>query len=316
MQRLTVALAERMARLAIDNIGREYPNAPAHLLRSAADLRPPLELHPAFGGSYDWHSCVHQHWLLARLLRLGLAGAETDAAQGTLTASLAPSHIAVEATYLRNHPTFERTYGWAWLLALSDELETDALLPAVEVVRANWLAYLDRATYPIRTGTHANSAFGLILAIDHARSAGNVSFETAMLERAQDWFGEDPEAAAWLEPGGDDFLSPILVEAALMARALDGSQYAAWLGRFLPRIPHELAEPATVSDRRDPKTVHLDGLNLSRAWCWKLIGSATGDPRAAAAAERHLDAALPHLFSGEFVGEHWLASFALLALTD
>jgi hypothetical protein len=318
---LTDDLAAAMARRAVDNIGREYPFAPGHLLTGPDDLRAPRELHPAFHGSYDWHSCVHQHWLLVRLLRLGRAGRETDVARETLATSLTPEHLAAEAAYLRERPTFERTYGWAWLLRLADELAAwesadgarwaAALAPAVAVVRDHWIAFLPRAGYPIRAGTHANSAFGLAFALDHARASGDAPLATAIVDRARDWFGSDRSYPAHLEPGGDEFLSPALVEAALMRRVL-GDEFGAWLDAFLPDVPATLREPAAVADRSDPKTVHLDGLNLSRAWCWRELGTFAVADRAARA---HLDAALPHLFSGEYVGEHWLASFALLALT-
>lgn len=314
-----------MARLAIENIGREYPNAPGHLLRSPRDLRPTRDLHPAFFGSYDWHSCVHQHWLLVRLMRLGLTGSLTDAARATLGTTLTPANLEVEAAYLRDRPTFERTYGWAWLLKLADELSAwadagatawrVALMPAVEAVRANWTAYLPRATYPIRAGTHANSAFGLALALDHAHATADAAFGDALAERALAWFEADRDYPAHLEPDGDDFLSGALMEAALMTRLLDREAFADWFGAFLPSPAPAIREPALVADRSDPKTVHLDGLNLSRAWCWRTIAAATGDAEAARTAEVHLDHSLPHLFSGEYVGEHWVASFALLALS-
>ena len=329
MHRLTDTLAADMARLAIENIGREYPNAPGHLLRSADDLRAPRELHPAFFGSWDWHSSVHQHWLLARLLRLDRAGGLAADARRALAASLTSEHLATEAEYLREHPTFERTYGWAWLLRLSDELSarTDphasglaaALAPAVAVVRSNWLAWLPRATYPIRAGTHANSAFGLAFALEHARRAGDRAFAGALEERARAWFMSDRDYPAHLEPGGDDFLSAALVEAGLMAAIL-GPGFRAWFDAFLPSVPRSLLEPAVVSDRSDPKTVHLDGLNLARAWSWRRIANGLGDDRRAGAAraagETHLEAAVPQLFSGEYAGEHWVSTFALLALAD
>lgn len=325
MDRLTTELAQRMARLAIANLAREYPNAPGHLLRSPADLRPTRELHPAFFGSYDWHSSVHQHWLLVRLLRLRLAGSETDAARAALSATLTPANLEMEAAYLRDRPSFERTYGWAWLLKLADELSacadaeasswTGALAPAVDVVRDSWLSHLERRTYPIRAGTHGNSAFGLAFALDHARTTGDSTFGTAVSERASAWFLDDAAYPAHLEPGGDDFLSGALMEAALVARLLDRTAFGAWFRAFLPSPPINILEPAAVADRSDPKGVHLDGLNLSRAWCWRAIGAATDDPVSLRAADRHLDAALPHLFSGEYVGEHWVTTFALLALT-
>ena len=322
-----------MARLAVHNIRREYPNAPGHLLTSAADLHPPSTLHPAFYGSYDWHSSVHQHWLLVRLLRLKATDApEADAARTALRRTLTAANLAVEAAYLRDRPTFERTYGWAWLLALAAELgawsDDDAaawlaaLQPAVEAVRENWLGFLQRTTYPIRAGVHANSAFGLTLAIDYARSARDEALRGALVAQARSWFADDRAYPAHLEPGGDDFLSGSLIEAALMARLLD-RDFDPWLAGYLPRLaerePSTLFTPAVVADRSDAKTVHLDGLNLSRAWCWRLVAAATRDESVAAAAvesaERHLDAALPHLFSGEYVGDHWTSTFALLALT-
>ncbi|HJP70207.1 MAG TPA: DUF2891 family protein [Candidatus Limnocylindria bacterium] len=306
-------LAERLARMAVDNVAREYPNAPGHLLRGPADLRPPRELHPCFYGSYDWHSCVHQHWLLARLLRLELAGTQADAARAAL-AELTPERVEVEAAYLRDHPAFERTYGWAWLLALADEMGSDVLAPAVSAVRENWTRHLPDATYPIRAGTHANSAFGLALAIDHARADADDAFERALVSRATSWFGADRDYPARLEPGGDDFLSGALMEASLMTRVLEADAFAAWWAAFLPEIPGSLTEPALVADRSDPKLAHLDGLNFSRAWCWRTIGHITGDPVANAAADRHLEAAMPNLFSGEYASEHWVGTFALLAL--
>jgi len=314
MTTLDDRLAERLARTAADNIGREYPNAPGHLLRGPSDLLSPRELHPCFYGSYDWHSCVHQHWLLARLLGLGRAGSETKAAAGAL-AALTPEKVEIEAAYLRDHPAFERTYGWAWLLKLADELDGDVLAPAVVAVRDNWMTHLPDATYPIRAGTHANSAFGLALAIDHARLVGDDPFERPLVARALAWFATDRDYPAHLEPGGDDFLSGALMEASLMTRVLDAGAFAAWWAAFLPSVPAALREPAAVTDRADPKLVHLDGLNFSRAWCWRTIAAVTRGAAAEAAAERHLEAAMPHLFSGEYAGEHWIGSFALLALT-
>ena len=319
---LTDDLARAMARLGIDNIGREYPNAPGHLLRGPDDLRTPRELHPAFFGSYDWHSSVHQHWLLVRLLRLGRAEVVAEASRAALGRTLTPANLEVEAAYLRGRPSFERTYGWAWLLKLADELGTwgdpegaawaAALAPAAAVVREHWTAFLPRATYPIRAGTHANSALGLCFALDHARASNDEAFESLILARAAAWFGADVAYPAHLEPGGEDFVSPALVEAALMRRVL-GDRFGAWFEAFLPDPPPSLLEPARVADRTDPRTVHLDGLNLSRAWCWRELGEVS--PLAGQAARTHLDAALPHLFSGEYVAEHWVSSFALLALT-
>jgi hypothetical protein len=177
------------------------------------------------------------------------------------------------------------------------------------------MTHLPDATYPIRAGTHANSAFGLALAIDHARLVGDDPFERPLVARALAWFATDRDYPAHLEPGGDDFLSGALMEASLMTRVLDAGAFAAWWAAFLPSVPAALREPAAVTDRADPKLVHLDGLNFSRAWCWRTIAAVTRGAAAEAAAERHLEAAMPHLFSGEYAGEHWIGSFALLALT-
>ena len=323
-------IASAMARVAVENIGREYPNAPGHLLRGAEDLLPPRALHPAFFGSYDWHSSVHQHWLLVRLLRLGLAGTEADAARAALSATVTRPNLEVEAAFLRERPSFERTYGWAWLLKLGDELAagadadsrawTSALAPAVDAVRDLWLAHLPRATYPIRAGTHANSAFGLALAFDHARASGDTAFEQALATHTLAWFAADRHYPAHLEPGGDDFLSGALMEAALLTRLLDAAAFDTWFSSFLPDAPVAIVEPAIVADRSDPKGAHLDGLNWSRAWCWNRIADALADGDRSAACRRaataHIDAAKPHLFSGEYAADHWVTSFALLALTD
>ncbi len=323
-------LAARMARLAISNIGREYPNHPGHVLYEPSDLRSPRELHPAFFGSFDWHSSVHQHWLLARLLRLGaLRGSDAESAHAALGASLTRPNLATEAAYLRERPAFERTYGWAWVLRLADELEAwadpdaaawaSALSPLRDTVRANWLEHLGRSTYPIRAGTHANSAFALTFAIDHARSRQDHVWDDALRSRATEWFADDRDYPAHLEPGGDDFLSPTLVEATLMTRVLEPDAFARWFGALLPTIPPTLLEPVSVADRTDPKTVHLDGLNLSRAWCWRVLARArlgnVDRDTARDAGERHLATALPHLFDGHYVATHWTSSFALLALT-
>ena len=244
MDGLTAELGERMARLGVANIGREFPNSPAHLILSADDRRTPRELHPAFFGSWDWHSSVHQHWLLARLMRMGRAGDATGAARAALGATLTLEHLVVEAAYLRERPTFERTYGWAWLLKLADELAgwddpdarrwSDGLAPVVGAVRSNWIAHLPRAGYPIRAGTHANSAFGLGMALDHARLAGDAALAAAVTARVQSWFAADVAYPAQLEPGGDDFLSGALVEALLMARLLERGAFGSWLTAFLP----------------------------------------------------------------------------------
>jgi hypothetical protein len=336
---LDPAAAEHFAAAALANIAREYPAKLDHVLLSDEDAVPPRVLHPAFYGSYDWHSCVHMHWLLARLRRhfpaLGCCGEI-----GRLfDARLADFAIAAEVAYLARpqSASFERTYGWAWLLKLGDELArhddadgrrwSHALAPLVAAFAKRYLDYLPRAGYAIRHGMHANSAFGLVLALDYARGAGASPFasslDAACVGAASAWYGADRDAPAAFEPSGADFLSPSLIEAALMRRVLDAAGFEGWLTAFLPglarREPRMLFEPAAVADRSDPQTVHLDGLNLSRAWCLATIASGlAADHRLAAvlrdAADRHLAAGWKGLASDDYAGGHWLATFALLAL--
>ncbi len=332
---LTPELATRFAAVALDNVVREYPNHPGHVLSGPDDLAPTRALHPSFFGSYDWHSCVHMHWLLARVRRVVPALPQRAAIDALFDRSFAPAAIAGECAYLQRPETrsFERTYGWAWLLQLASELAvgTDersrgwsaALAPLAAAFVARYLDYLPRAHYPIRHGMHPNSAFGLAFALDYARLAGRAALEDACVGSANAWYGADRDAPAAWEPSGADFLSPALMEAELMRRVLPPVEFAAWLAAFLPglaqRVPETLFVPATVSDRSDPQIVHLDGLNLSRAWCMRGVAAALpdGDPRVAvlrAAAEVHLAAGLVGVASGDYLGGHWLATFALLAL--
>ena len=319
----------RFAKLALACVQREFPYQPAHVLERAADLRRPRELHPAFYGCYDWHSAVHGHWLLAHLARNFPALEETASIRRVLGEHLSAANLKTEARYLESHPGFERPYGWAWLLKLQAELgghETDrwadALAPLAAAFAGRLASFLPKADYPLRAGAHSNSAFALRLALDYATSA-DPSLTAMIRAKAMEWYGGDQNCPAW-EPSGDDFLSPALIEAELMRRVLEPARFQAWFAAFLPQAaegaPASLFSPVRVSDRSDGKIAHLDGLNLSRAWCWRSIGQglAPGDPvRAAAgeAARRHLEASLPHL-AGDYMGEHWLASFALLALDE
>ncbi|MFO1412466.1 MAG: DUF2891 domain-containing protein [Burkholderiales bacterium] len=332
-RRLTPQFAAALARMALANVVREYPNHPQHVLADAADLASPRTLHPAFYGSYDWHSCVHMHWLLARVRRRFPAAPEAAAIAAVFDAHLTPANVAAEAAYFARPlaRTFERTYGWAWLLRLAAELAgdataarwADALAPLTAAIVERFHDYLPRQRFPLRQGLHPNSAFGLALALDYAAVVGDGALATRCREAALRWFAADRGAPAAWEPSGADFLSPALVEADLMRRVLDGPAFAAWLGEFLPGLadgtPASLLDPVPVDDRADPLLVHLDGLNLARAWSLRGIAGAlrAADPRRGrllAAAGAHLAAGLAGLESGEYAGEHWLATFALLAL--
>ncbi len=337
---LTPALASRFAALALGHVTREYPNKLDHVLDGPADVRGPRALHPVFYGSFDWHSCVHGYWLLARLLRRVPSLPEAGAVRALFDAHLTPERVAGEVAYLARPASrgFERPYGWAWLLALAAELTwhdsadgrrwAGALRPLADAVVARFRDFLPNAAYPVRVGTHFNTAFAVRLALDYADAAGDAaggdgqpSLGALLRDRARHWYAGDRDCQAW-EPGGDDFLSSALVEAECMRRALPAGEFGPWFDGFLPRLaegePATLFAPAAVSDRTDGKIAHLDGLNLSRAWCWRALAGTWGadDPRRAgalAAADRHLAAALPHV-AGDYMGEHWLATFALLAL--
>ena len=327
---LTPETGERLARIALGHVEREYPNKLDHVLDGPADAMTPSQLHPIFHGSFDWHSCVHSYWLLAQLLRLypaNPAGAEIWA---LFARRLTTQNAAGELAYLERPSSrgFERPYGIAWLLMLQAELErhddrswADALRPLAGAFAARLAAYLDKLTYPIRAGTHANSAFALTLSAEYADACDDGALARIIRRRAEDWFLDDADCQAW-EPSGDDFLSSALMEAECMRRLLPPAAFALWLDDFLPRLaarePLSLFTPAIVSDPTDGKIAHLDGLNLSRAWCLRGLAKALGgaDPRRPvllAAADQHLDASLPAV-AGDYMGEHWLASFALLAL--
>ncbi|MFT8245563.1 DUF2891 domain-containing protein [Roseomonas sp. BN140053] len=328
---LTEELAARFATIALGHVEREYPNKPGHVLAGPGDARTPAALHPIFHGSLDWHSCVHGYWMLARLLRRFPAMAPAPAIRALFDRQLVPDKVAGECAYLAT-PTargFERPYGWGWLLKLAAELRHHPaqpwfrdLQPLAAVFVERFRDFLPRATYPVRVGTHPNTAFGLRLAADFAEAVEDAALLELLRGTAERWYGEDRDCPAWGEPSGDDFLSSALIEAECLRRLLPAERFLPWFDRFLPGLaegrPATLFRPAAVSDRSDGKIAHLDGLNLSRAWCWRALAAAlpAADPRRGRmleAAERHLAAGLPHV-AGDYMGEHWLASFATLAL--
>ncbi len=333
---LTQAQASHFAKLALKCVAREYPNKPEHVLNDTTDVQSPKALHPAFYGCFDWHSSVHGHWMLVRLLRLVPDLPEAGEIRQALGANLSAENILTETAYLKqkNHQSFERTYGWAWLLKLGEELSVsnDAemktwlrnLQPLVDALVDSYLQFLPKQTYPIRTGVHPNTAFGLAFAFDYARASGNEKLAALVAERSRTYFAKDKNYPGAWEPSGEDFFSPALMEADLMRRVLDPAEFRRWFAGFLPQIgtgkPETLMKPATVGDRSDPKLVHLDGLNLSRAWCMRSVAAALpqSDPARrvlANAARVHANDALAHVASGDYAGEHWLASFAVYLLS-
>ena len=333
---LTQTEASHFASLALKCVQKEYPNKLDHVNNDAGDVRSPRAMHGAFYGCFDWHSSVHGHWMLVHLLRLFPAMPEAREIRAALKANLAAKNISGEVAYLgqANRASFERTYGWAWLLKLAEELHgwndedgrhwSQNLQPLADALAEKYLSFLPKQTYPIRTGVHPNTAFGLAFALDYARAVSNQKLETLIVERSRTYYAHDVNYPAAWEPGGEDFFSPALIEADLMRRVMSKAEFAVWFRRFLPGTtrgePKVLLQPAIVTDRTDPKLVHLDGLNLSRAWCMRSIAAALPpkDPARrvlAQSALAHAKVTLPHVASGNYEGEHWLASFAVYLLT-
>jgi hypothetical protein len=328
------SLGSRLASIALAHATREYPNKLDHVLTGPADLQSPRALHPVFYGSFDWHSNVHAYWLLATLYRTVPNLPQRSAIGGLFDAQFTDGKVQGEVNYLGQpvRGTFERPYGWAWLLMLAAEISRHdgnggrrwaaTLAPLADAFAARFREFLPKATYPMRAGTHSNTAFAVALAFEYARTVGDASLEALLRATAIRWYEHDEDCQAW-EPSGDDFLSPALTEAECMRRVLTRDAWRAWFDRFLPRLaerrPPTLFSPVSVSDRTDGKIVHLDGLNFSRAWCWRHIAGSwdAHDPRRAIAlqaADLHLANSLPHL-ADDYAGEHWLATFALLAMT-
>ena len=333
---LTEETASGFASIALHCVHREFPNKTGHVMNDSTEVSGPVELHPAFYGCFDWHSSVHGHWMLVRLLGLFPDMPEAPDIRKALDMNLSAENILVEAEYFRqkNRASFERTYGWAWFLKLAEEIGRcpdpaakdweKNIQPLVDVIIENYFEFLPKQTYPIKRGVHPNTAFGLSFAFDYAQSTENRDLAMLIGNAGRGYYyGNISACPAGWEPDGDDFFSPCLMIADLMRRILPQEDYPGWLNGFLPELrfglPGSLLEPVEVSDRSDPKIVHLDGLNLSRAWCMKGIASALpdNDPRREILEEAaclHAGEALAHVSSGNYEGEHWLASFAVFLL--
>ena len=328
--------AEELAELSLGCVGREYPNKPSNVLAGPQEVVAPRELHPAFYGCFDWHSAVHGHWALARLLARFPEIGSADRIREALDARLTEERIAAEIAYFdaEHHRLFERPYGWGWLLRLQAELEAldgerarrwaAATRPLAERLAEEMIAYAEVLSVPVRAGTHSSTAYAFAHALDYARAVGDARLERAIVERSRAFFFEDRDCPAAYEPSGEDFISPCLAEADLMRRVLLPDRFARWLDGFLPP-PHDerfaaLAEPPRVLDRRDPRIGHLIGLDLQRAAAFDGVASALfeDDPRRAAYARLgaiHLADGLRQMFDSGYGGAHWLASFAIFALT-
>ena len=333
---LPVETAARLADLALECVHKEYPNKIAHVMDSDTDAAPPRTLTPAFYGCYDWHSAVHGHWLLVRLTRAHPEAPYASRAREALAKSLTAENLAIEAAYIgrKGRETFERPYGLAWLLALALELRewddpqarafATALAPLTRAAAARLREWIPKLAYPIREGEHNQTAFAFGLILDWARGTGDRGMEELLVSRTRELYAADRDCPIGYEPSGQDFLSPCLAEADLMRRVLGPGQFAAWLKSFLPRIPRngsgDWLAVGVVTDRTDGKLVHLDGLNLSRAFM--LLGIASGlpanDPRIPAlraAAARHRLAGLSAVTVDNYAGGHWLGTFATYLVT-
>ena len=328
--------AQRFADLALACVAKEYPNKISHLLNSDADVAPPRKLTPAFYGCYDWHSSVHGHWLLVRLIKSFPDAPFAQPAREALRKSLTAENLKAEAAYLRGEgrASFERPYGMAWLLQLTVELaEWDDpqgremltnLAPIEQAVRDRLKTWLPKLSHPVRIGEHNQSAFALGLLLDYARATKNEEFAKLVTDKTRQFFLKDKDCSLNYEPSGEDFLSPCLGEADAIRRVLPSAEFSKWLTDFLPQIPANAKAdwlPVAVSpDPSDPKLAHLDGLNLSRAWMLEGIISALpkDDPRLpalTATAEAHRRAGLAAVTGAHYEGGHWLGSFAVYLVT-
>lgn len=333
---LDAAEAARYARLALSCIDRPYPFKSERVLTGAESVRPPRADHPVFFGCFDWHSAAHGHWLLVRLARLYPDEPWAADVRAALASRFTAERLAGEAAFFADpeQRLFERPYGWAWLLRLAADLRTwndpeaqawaKDLAPLEAAIVARLSSYLPKLSFAIRSGVHPNTAFALAFAVDYAREVGNAELERLAVERARTHYLADRACPVDYEPGGEDFFSPCLLEADLMRRVLAPAEFSSWLDRFLPGLRRgslgNLEQPAQVTDPADGKIVHLDGLNLVRAWTMRGIAVAlpAGDARRgrlSALAEAHARSGLARVASGHYEGEHWLASFAVYLLT-
>lgn len=331
---LTDKIALKLSAMPLNCITQEYPNKPGHTYGSANEVGlSPKALHPVFYGCFDWHSSVHGHWMLVRLLKLMPDISNREQIIATLNNSFDKSAVEVEKEYFSKYEAgrnFERTYGWAWLLKLDEELASwnfppaqhwhQNLQPLTEEIVRLWTEYLPKQTYPNRKGVHPNSAFALGFAIDWARTTGNKSFEEALTKKSLDFYQNDTETPAHLEPDGADFFSPSLEIADLMRRILSSNEFEAWLNKFYTEKGiNRICEIPVVSDLSDYQTVHLVGLSFSRAWCMKNVAASLPETHLLKShfeeiAKKLMSNALPLVFEGNYGGDHWLASFAVMAL--
>jgi len=331
--KLTDEMAIKLSEKPLHCISQEYPNKTAHIINNAHEVPlSPKDLHPSFYGCFDWHSSVHGHWMLVRLLKTKPHLAVAKDIENILDQSFTKENLQGEADYYQLTTTFERTYGWAWLLKLDEELATwnhpkakiwhQNLKPLTDKILNSWKKYLPKQTYPNRTGVHPNTAFAMVFALDWARATGDRDFENDLIEKAKYFYLNNTQTPAYLEPDGSDFFSPSLEIADLMRRILSQKDFVKWLDRFYEKKSIEnIKKIPVVSDLSDYQTVHLVGLSFTRAWCMKGIAKALPESHPLKkdfqkAAQNFISNGLPLLFQGNYGGDHWLATFAVYALEE
>lgn len=328
-QHLTIEQAERLIALPIKCAQQEYPNKLGQVLNSSEELKSPAELHPTFYGCFDWHSSVHGHWLMVRLLKTFPTIQQANQARKIIKEQISAQNIEQEMAFFKSkyNESFERTYGWAWILQLQMELDTwdddlgkscaMNLRPLSELIVEKYKTFLPKLVYPIRSGEHINTAFGLTFAFDYGIQSKDTALTNLITNRAIAFYGKDKAYPIQYEPSGYDFLSGGFEEIDLMRRILEPNAFQKWLNGFMPQIYKKTfqLEPGKIIDRTDGKLVHLDGLNFSRAWCiYSLVETTPKLNHLKAIADKHLQTSLPNVVDGDYMGEHWLASFAVYAL--
>lgn len=326
---LDLKAANHLAQMPLNCVETEYPNKLGQTLGSDQDLKTPRQLHPAFYGCFDWHSAVHGHWSMVALLKNFPQIDEKEKLRSVLKMHISKENISKEVEYFqgKHNKSWERTYGWAWLLKLSEELHgwdddlarelEGNLLPLSQLISEKFMEFLPKLHYPIRVGEHPNTAFGMSFAWDYAVAVNDEKLKAIIAMRAKDFYYKDVACPMNWEPGGFDFLSPCLQEVDIMRKVLDKKEFMLWLNRFLPQLADMKfsLRPGVVSDRTDGKLVHLDGVNFSRAWVLYALGNQYPEYKhLIKVADEHVAKSLPYVVGDSYEGGHWLGSFAIYAL--
>ena len=328
---LSLTQAQRLVSLPINCVEVEFPNKLGQTIGGTEDLQSPKELHPAFYGCFDWHSSVHGHWSLVSLLKQFPQLENASEIKKKLLGNISKENIQKEVVYFygKHNKSYERTYGWAWLLKLAEEIHTwddesareleKNLQPLTDLIVQKYIGFLPKLNYPIRVGEHPNTAFGLTFAWDYANTVGHQPLKEMIEKRAKDFYMNDADCRISWEPSGYDFLSPCLQEAAIMKRVLPVSEFITWFEKFLPQLKDANYQLAVgeVSDRTDGKLVHLDGVNFSRAWAlYDIVKDLPAYSHLKNIANEHINYSLPNLVGDSYEGGHWLGSFAIYALNS